>query len=140
MGAVDRQPGNELDAWWSPDDAKLTVGEEPLTIDEDEVDRPIPARRLLIAGVLIFAFTTVSVVFLPNIVAVLSPMGAMVAFTAIVAAAVVTAAPKRTQPSESTLDNAKPMSCGGPRPVGELSRRMAKRKDGGSCGPGGCGI
>ncbi len=140
MGTVNRQPGTELDAWWSPEDAKLTVGHEPIAIDEGEVDRPIPARRLLIAGVLIFLFTTVSVVFLPNIVAVLSPMGAMVAFGAIVAAAVVTAAPKREQPSESSMDDAKPMSCSGPRPVGELSRRMANRKDGGSCGPGGCGI
>ena len=138
MGSVDRQPGNELETWWSPEDAGLAVGSEAHTVDDDDEGRPIPARRLLIAGVLIFAFTNVSVVFLPNIVAVLSPMGAMVAFGAIVAAAVVTAAPKRKEVRDSSLDDAKPVRCGGPRPVGELSRRMANRKDGG-CGSGGCG-
>ena len=95
MGSVDRQTGNELDAWWSPEDASLAVGDEAAAVEDDDEGRPIPARRLLIAGVLIFVFTTVSVVFLPEIVAVLSPMGAMVAFGAIVAAAVLTAAPKR---------------------------------------------
>ena len=122
------------ESWWSPEDAQLSVGQD-VSADEPE-GRPIPTRRLLVAGVLIFVFTTVSIVFLPDIVAVLSPMGAMVAFAAIVAAAVVTAAPRRTEVG-STMDDAKPVSCGGPRPVGELSRRMADKKDGG-CGPS-CG-
>ncbi|MEQ8316978.1 MAG: hypothetical protein RIE77_13980 [Phycisphaerales bacterium] len=126
----------DSDNWWSPDDAGLPVGAEAEPEDED---RPIPGRRLLIAGVLIFVLTTVTVVFLPNIVAVLTPMGAMVAFGAIVAAAVVTAAPKK--PSQRPREaEGKAISCGGPRPVGELSRRMADNKGRDSCGPGGsCG-
>lgn len=126
------------DEWWSPQDADLPVGQKA---DAGEPEpTPIPARRLLIAGVLIFVFTTVSIVFLPDIVAVLSPMGAMIAFGAIVAAAVVTAAPKRAESERSALDDARPVRCGGPRPVGELSRRMAERKgNDGGCGSGGCG-
>lgn len=126
----------DSDDWWSPQDADLAVGR---TQDiDDEEGRPIPGRRLLIAGVLIFALTTITVVFLPDIVAVLTPMGAMVAFGAIVASAVVTAAPKR-EPQKSREVDGKAVTCGGPRPVGELSRRMAgKNRDDGGCGPS-CG-
>lgn len=128
----------ESDAWWSPDDANLPVGQthDPHQLEEDE-GRPIPTRRLLVAGVLIFLIVVVTVVFLPDIVAVLTPMGAMVAFAAIIASAVVTAAPKRSPERAAEDDNAKPVSCGGPRPIGEMSRRMANKKDGG-CGPS-CG-
>jgi hypothetical protein len=122
------------DAWWSPEDANLPVGKAH-DATEDE-GRPIPGRRLLIAGVLIFVLTTVTVFFLPDIVAVLTPMGAMIAFAAIVASAVVTAAPKR-EPAGRREAEGKAVTCGGPRPVGELSRRMANRKDDG-CGPS-CG-
>lgn len=128
----------ESDAWWSPDDANLPVGQthDAHRLEEDE-GRPIPARRLLIAGVLIFLIVVVTVVFLPDIVAVLSPMGAMIAFAAIIASAVVTAAPKQSTERAATDDNAKPVGCGGPRPIGEMSRRMANKKDDG-CGPS-CG-
>lgn len=124
--------------WWSPDDASLPVGQahDPHQSDEDQ-GRPIPARRLLIAGVLIFLIVVVTVVFLPDIVAVLTPMGAMIAFAAIIASAVVTAAPKGSTERAATDDNAKPVSCGGPRPIGEMSRRAANKKDDG-CGPS-CG-
>lgn len=129
----------DADNWWSPDDASLPVGQ---THEDEEEGRPVPARRLLIAGVLIFLIVVVTVVFLPDIVAVLTPMGAMIAFAAIVASAVVTAAPKRSPEQAGVDDNAKPVSCGGPRPIGEMSRRMANKKanmknDG--CGPGGGG-
>ena len=125
----------DADDWWSPEDAELRVGAEEA--DEAE-DRPIPGRRLLIAGVLIFVITTVTVVFLPNIVAVLTPTGAMVAFAAIVAAAVVTAAPKRqSQPTREA--EGKAITCGGPRPVGELSGKMADKNNQGGCGGGSCG-
>ena len=129
----------DSDAWWSLEDANLPVGKthEP---DEDE-DRPIPGRRLLIAGIAIFVITVVSVVFLPDIVAVLTPMGAMLAFGAIVASAVVTAAPRQPKIDKDGLDDAKPISCGGVRPVGEMSRRMANKNGNDGCGPGGgsCG-
>jgi hypothetical protein len=124
----------DADTWWSPEDAGLPVGR---TQEAEVEDRPIPARRLLYAGIAIFFITVVTVVFLPDIVAVLTPMGAMIAFAAIVASAVVTAAPR----SESTRTHeaeGKAVTCGGPRPVGELSRRMANKKDDG-CGPGGGG-
>lgn len=126
----------DADNWWSPADAELSVGQEAEAAGGPE-PRPIPARRLLIAGVLIFVLTTITVVFLPDIVAVLTPMGAMIAFAAIVASAVVTAAPRQPKPTGDGLDDAKPISCGGVRPVGEMSRRAAKKKDGG-CGPS-CG-
>lgn len=132
---------DDADNWWSPDDAALPVGQarDPQQLDDDE-PRPIPARRLLYAGVLIFLVTVVTVVFLPDIVAVLTPMGAMVAFGAIVASAVVTAAPKR-DPSRRSEPEGKAVGCGGPRPVGELSRRMANKKNdgGGPSGGGSCG-
>ncbi|MFI4917587.1 MAG: hypothetical protein ACIAS6_13915 [Phycisphaerales bacterium JB060] len=123
------------DSWWSPDDAALSVGKT--NQEDNDEPRPIPARRLLYAGVLIFLVTVVTVVFLPDIVAVLTPMGAMVAFGAIVASAVVTAAPKREPPGRQQADG-KAVTCGGPRPVGELSRRMAEKRDreNGGCGPG----
>ncbi|UYV11575.1 MAG: hypothetical protein NCW75_09700 [Phycisphaera sp.] len=138
-GSPDAMPDRPLQVvdaenWWSPDDASLPVGQ---THEEEDEGRPIPARRLLIAGVLIFILTTVTVVFLPDIVAVLSPMGAMIAFAAIIASAVVTAAPKQPTGRAAMDDNAKPVSCGGPRPIGEMSRRMANKKDDG-CGPS-CG-
>ncbi len=123
----------DSDAWWSPEDADLSVGK---THQEEDEDRPIPARRLLYAGIAIFIITVVTVVFLPDIVAVLTPMGAMIAFGAIVASAVVTAAPKREGQRKQEAEG-KAVSCGGPRPVGELSRRMANKKDDG-CGPS-CG-
>ena len=126
----------DSDNWWSPEDANLPVGQEVGAVDEPE-PRPIPARRLLVAGVLIFLITVVTVVFLPDIIAVLTPMGAMIAFAAIVASAVVTAAPRQPQPSDDGLDDAKPLSCGGVRPVGEMSRRAAQKKNG-DCGPS-CG-
>lgn len=122
------------DAWWMPEDAHLAVGEP----EEADGGRPIPARRLLIAGVAILIITTVSIVFLPDIVAVLTPMGAMVAFAAIVASAVVTAAPRQPKPEHDGLDDARPIRCGGVRPVGELSRKVAKKKGSGGCGPS-CG-
>lgn len=125
----------DSDDWWSPEDAALPVGQGPAADAEDE-PRPIPARRLLYAGIAIFIITVLTVVFLPDIVAVLTPMGAMVAFGAIVASAVVTAAPKREPPRGSEPEG-KAVGCGGPRPVGELSRRMASKKDDG-CGPS-CG-
>lgn len=125
--------GSDADAWWSPEDAHLPVGQEARADAEPE-PRPIPARRLLIAGVLIFILTTITVVFLPDIVAVLTPMGAMVAFAAIVASAVVTAAPRQPKATGDGLEDAKPITCGGVRPVGEMSRRAAKKKNGG-CGP-----
>lgn len=125
----------DSDSWWSPQDADLPVGQEGEASEPEP--KPIPARRLLIAGVVIFVLTTVTVVFLPDIVAVLSPMGAMIAFAAIVASAVVTAAPRQPKPERDGLDDAKPITCGGVRPVGEMSRRAARKKDGG-CGPS-CG-
>lgn len=127
------QPLNRMDpdAWWSPDDAELPVGQAS---DSEPEDRPIPARRLLIAGIAIFIITVITVVFLPDIVAVLSPMGAMIAFAAIVASAVVTAAPKREGQRKQHAEG-KAITCGGPRPIGELSRRMANKKNDG-CGPG----
>lgn len=128
----------DSDAWWSPEDADLAVGRDPDGPGEDDADRSIPARRLLFAGIAIFAITVATVVFLPDIVAVLTPMGAMIAFGAIVASAVVTAAPKR-EPARHREAEGKAVACGGPRPVGELSRRMAKRKDEDGCGPGGGG-
>lgn len=119
--------------WWSPQDVNLPVGQDAESAVESE-PRPVPARRLLIAGVLIFILTTVTVAFLPDIVAVLTPMGAMIAFAAIVASAVVTAAPRQPKPESDGLEDAKPISCGGVRPVGEMSRRAAHKKDDG-CGP-----
>lgn len=135
-GAMPDKPLQVVDAenWWSPDDAGLPVGQ---THNDEDQGQPIPARRLLVAGVLIFLIVVVTVVFLPDIVAVLSPMGAMIAFAAIIASAVVTAAPKRSTERAAADDNAKPVSCGGPRPIGEMSRRAANKKDGG-CGPS-CG-
>lgn len=127
----------DAENWWSPDDAGLPVGQVHDHDAPDQIDRPIPARRLLIAGVLIFLIVVVTVVFLPDIVAVLTPMGAMIAFAAIIASAVVTAAPKGSTERAATDDNAKPVSCGGPRPIGEMSRRAANKKDDG-CGPS-CG-
>ena len=125
------------DTWWMPEDAQLAVGEP----EQAERGQPIPTRRLLYAGLAIFVITTVSVVFLPDIVAVLTPMGAMVAFAAIVASAVVTAAPRQPKPERDGLDDARSIGCGGVRPVGELSRRAARRKNNNGCGPGGgsCG-
>lgn len=128
-------PTVDEDTWWMPEDAHLAVGQP----EEADEGRPIPARRLLIAGVAILIITTVSVVFLPDIVAVLTPMGAMVAFAAIVASAVVTAAPRQPKPERDGLDDARPIRCGGVRPVGELSRKAAMKKKGSGGGGGGGG-
>jgi len=117
----------------------------PQSHGEDAPADPRLPRRLLVAGVLIAALATVSIVFLPTILAVLTPMGALVAFAAIVAGAVIAAAPG-TSPSEGaaaggasdreSAGDARPITCAGPRPVGELSRRAAGDRD--SCGPGRC--
>ncbi|GIW74365.1 MAG: hypothetical protein KatS3mg103_0887 [Phycisphaerales bacterium] len=96
---------------------------------DGRAQRAIPARRLLIAGVLILALAIASVAFLPEVVAVLTPQGAAVAFLAILASAILTAAPSATDATaeqnaaDADRHAACPFGCGcGPRPVGERTR------------------
>lgn len=131
-----------MDASIAPSENDLMlVGDAELRDAVEDLEREDPqdvarvGRRLLVAGLLISALAIASVFFLPTIIAILTPMGAMVVFIAILAGALLTAAPKKTEPARP-LDDARPVSCGGPRPVGEMSRRA---RGGHSCGPGGCG-
>ncbi|TVQ63622.1 MAG: hypothetical protein EA378_01690 [Phycisphaerales bacterium] len=106
----------------------------------DEADEPADvgrlARRLLIAFIVIAG---VWIVFVTLLAQHVSPMVPVLASGAIMLGAVLAAIPeRRDEPhAHDDLDDAKPIGCcSGPRPLGEMSRKAARR--GNTPPPGAC--
>jgi hypothetical protein len=113
-------------------------------IDEDEDDRQRRegvrvARRLVIAFILIMITGAVCWVVLPQFGMHLPPLAVLAIFGFMAFASLATLFEGRPRRARSTPpDDARPISCCGVRPVGELSRKRADdlAGPGSSCGCG----
>jgi|GEM_PF-5991462 len=112
----------------------LRIG-PPESDDAEPVDGARLARRLLVAFLLIAG---VWVLFVTLLAQHISPMVPVLASGAIMLGSILAAMPERKDeaPESDDLDDAKPIGCcSGPRPLGEMSRKAARR---GNPPPGAC--
>ncbi len=110
-----------------------------LAIDEDAAEREARegrriARRLAIAFILIMVTGGVCWVVLPRFGMVLPAPAVLMIFAVMAFASLAPLFESRPKPTRE-LDDARPIRCGGVRPVGELSRKARDH----SCGGGSCG-
>ena len=99
--------------------------------DFDETDGGKLAKRLIIAFVLIAAIALVNILVLRRFDMDLHPMVLFGAFGVILAASVISAFESRPR---KVQDEANDMGCAvgccqGPRPIGELSRKAAQKRN-----------
>jgi hypothetical protein len=112
-------------------------------IDEDEEERQRRegvriARRLVTAFILIMVTGAVCWVVLPQFGMRLPPLAVIAIFGFMAFASLATLFENRPRKPRSMKDDARPISCCGLRPVGEMSRKRADDLSGpgGSCGCG----
>jgi len=111
-----------------------------LAIEEDETERQREegrriAKRLVVAFILVVATGAACWVVLPRFGMVLPPVVVFLLFGVMAFASLAPLFEGRSaERPTSELDDARPITCSGVRPVGEMSRRRQNRCDGGSCG------
>ncbi len=117
------------------EDAFVDLRIGPSDEDDEPADVGRLARRLLVAFLLIAG---VWILFVTLLAQHISPMVPVLASGAIMLGAILAAMPERKDTADlhDDLDDAKPIGCcSGPRPLGEMSRKAARR---GNPPPGAC--
>lgn len=116
-----------------PPDPNIDDADTPL--DDEAVDVRLVARRLVIAFIAIAAIAIINFTVLRRFSADLPPVVLLGSF-AIIAGATVLSLVDRSRPLSSEIDDTDPRDdgcavgmCSGPRPIGELSRRAAARRE-----------
>lgn len=109
-------------------------------IDEDLAERERlegirVTRRLAVAFLLIMVTGAVCWVVLPRFGMVLPAPAVLMIFGVMAFASLAPLFESRPKPAPPAEDLGRPIKCGGPRPIGELSRQRKDR----SCGGGSCG-
>lgn len=116
---------------YQPDNLAYEIPDDLPGEDFDETDGGKLAKRLIIAFVLIAAIALVNILVLRRFDMDLHPMVLFGAFGVILAASVISAFESRPR---KVQDEANDMGCAvgccqGPRPIGELSRKAAQKRN-----------
>ena len=109
-------------------------------IDEDRTERERlegirVAKRLAMAFILIMVTGAACWVVLPRFGMVLPVPAVLMIFGVMAFASLAPLFENRAKPEAPKEEIGRPIKCGGPRPIGELSRQRRDR----SCGGGSCG-
>lgn len=108
-------------------------------IDEDDAERQRlegirVTKRLAVAFFLIMVTAAVCWVVLPRFGMVLPAPAVLMIFAVMAFASLAPLFEGRPKPAAPAEDLGRPIKCGGPRPIGEMSRQRRDR----SCGGGSC--
>ncbi|HED54111.1 MAG TPA: hypothetical protein ENJ00_07910 [Phycisphaerales bacterium] len=117
---------------YQPDKLAYDIPDDlPPDPDFDQTDGGKLAKRLVIAFVLIVAAAVFNFVFLRRWEMDLHPIVLLGAFAIILIASIISAIQAQPEPIETDPDASCGCSvgcCSGPRPIGELSRKVARQR------------